>query len=201
MPSRRVSSYCEFADVILHLKNTSAVRQTTNSKGVIASTCYLLGWFLGDLGKHYRNESKMIMDVDIQLTRKQRENLSLGEYVTSCARRLGIGCKRTLDRPSSNSSPNGAFCWAFQRHPMFSWFHLCLLGTEMAGENLVSQSENGLDAACPSGIPSLVSPRPSRLGRGCAFQRQECRYYNITQHRLCQGTLGFLECPLRSALH
>jgi len=27
LPSRRVSSYYEFADVILHLKNTSAVRQ------------------------------------------------------------------------------------------------------------------------------------------------------------------------------
>jgi len=126
--SRRVSSYYEFADVILHLKNTSAVRQTMDSTGIIASACYLLGWFLGDLGKHYRNESKMIMDVDIQLTRKHRENLSLGEYVTGCARRLGIYCKRTLDRPSSNSSPNGAFCWAFQRHPIFSWFHLACLG-------------------------------------------------------------------------
>jgi hypothetical protein len=126
--SRRVSSYYEFANVILHLKNASAVRQTMDSKGVIASACYLLGWFLGDLGKHYRNESKMIMDVDIQLTRKHRENLSLGEYVIACARRLGIGGKRTLDRPSSNSSPNGAFCWAFQRHRMFSWFHLACLG-------------------------------------------------------------------------
>ena len=54
--SRRVSSYYEFADVILDLKNTSAVRQTMDSTGIIASACYLLGWFLGDLGKHYRNE-------------------------------------------------------------------------------------------------------------------------------------------------
>ena len=70
----------------------------------------------------------MIMDVDIQLTRKYRENLSLGEYVTACARRLGIGCKRTLDRPSSNSSPNGAFLLGVSASPIVSWFHLACLG-------------------------------------------------------------------------
>ena len=102
--------------------------QPTESKEFINSACYLLGWFVGDLGKHYRNEFNMIVDIDIQLTRKHPENLVLGEYVARCIRRFGIRCKRTSNRPSSHGLPSGAYCWASQRDPIFSWFHTACLG-------------------------------------------------------------------------
>ena len=92
---RRVGSYHEFTDSILQLGNTVVALQPTESKEFINSACYLLGWFVGDLGKHYRNEFNMIVDIDIQLTRKHPENLVLGEYVARCIRRFGIRCKRT----------------------------------------------------------------------------------------------------------
>ena len=128
LPPRRLSSFDEFADTILKLRNVLVARQPVESREFIASACYLLGWFLGDLGKHYRNETKPTMDIDIQLTRKHPENLVLGEYVAGCIRRFGIGCKRTPDRPSRGGLPNGAYCWASQRHPIFAWFHVACLG-------------------------------------------------------------------------
>ena len=103
-------------------------RQPVESRESTASACYLLGWFLGDIGKHYRNETKPTMDIDIQLTRKHPESLVLGEYVAGCIRGFGIGCKRTLDRPSRDGLPNGAYCLTSQRHPIFAWFHLACLG-------------------------------------------------------------------------
>jgi hypothetical protein len=123
----RVSSCKVFAATILKLRNGLATR-TVESGELTTSAYYLLGWFLGDLGKHYRNESKLIMDIDIQLTRKHPENLALGEYVAHCIRGFGIACKRRQDRPSSENLPNGAYCWASQRHPIYAWFHMACLG-------------------------------------------------------------------------
>src|SRR2546430_13274833 len=125
---RRVDSFDQFADANLKLGNALVARQPVGSRESTASACYLLGWFLGDIGKHYRNEAKPTMDIDIELTRKHPENLVLGEYVAGCIRGFGIGCKRTLDRPSRDGLPNGAYCLTSQRHPIFAWFHLaCLL--------------------------------------------------------------------------
>ena len=141
----------------------------------------------------------MIMDVDIQLTRKYRENLSLGEYVTACARRLGIGCKRTLDRPSSNSSPNGAFLLGVSASPIVSWFHLACLGLKW--QERTSPHKVRMDWM-------LHAPREFRLWflRSLADSDGDVHFRdksvdNITQHRFCKGTLGFLECPPRSAFH
>ena len=130
----RVRSYKVFAATILKLRNGLATR-TVESGELTTSAYYLLGWFLGDFGKHYRDESKLIMDIDIQLTRKHPENLALGEYVARCIRGLGIGCKRRPDRPSSENLPNGAYCWASQRHPIYVWFHMACLGPKWMREH------------------------------------------------------------------
>jgi hypothetical protein len=63
----RVTSYKVFAATILKLRNGPATR-TVASGELTTSAYYLLGWFLGDLGKHYRDESKLTMDIEIQLT-------------------------------------------------------------------------------------------------------------------------------------
>ena len=122
-----VRSYDEFVDNIRKLADVPAGNKA-DLKVLMTSTCYLLGWFLGDLGKHYRKEPKKVIDVDIQLTRNHPENLALGEYVAGCIRRLGIACKRMPDRRPGRGMPKGAFCWGSQHHQIFSWVHLSCLG-------------------------------------------------------------------------
>ena len=124
----RVTSYRDFVETVLKSGKTSVTGGVTKPGRLVGSAFYLLGWFLGDLGKHYRNELRMVMDIDIQLTRKHPENLALGEYVAGSARLLGIGCHRTRDRQPGVGSPSGAYYWLVQRHPIFAWFHLECLG-------------------------------------------------------------------------
>jgi len=72
--SMGVSSYRVFAATIQKPRNGLDTR-TVELGEFTSSAYYLLGWFLGDLGKHYRDESKRIMDIDIQLTRKHHRDL------------------------------------------------------------------------------------------------------------------------------
>lgn len=89
---------------------------------------YLLGWFVGDLGKHFENESQMTASVDIHLSRVHPENLLLGEYVAERIRALGIHCSRGKDREPDRGSPYGAYRWNSGSSGLFGWFHKVCLG-------------------------------------------------------------------------
>lgn len=124
----KVGSHRDFTETILSLANDTFEGESSNSKRIICSAYYFLGWFLGDLGKHYRNVPKRAMDIDLQLTQRHPDNLPLGEYVADGGRSLGIRSHRTSDRPPRTGLGFGAYCWLFERHPIFSWFHLECLG-------------------------------------------------------------------------
>jgi len=126
LPSR-VLTHGDFAKSVLAVRQL-LIGENNDSRDFIGQTYYLLGWFVGDLGKHFGPERLMTASVDLELTRRHPENLLLGEYVMRCVRNLGVPADRRPDRKSSKSAPNGTFYWYSRRSPIFGWFHKGCLG-------------------------------------------------------------------------
>jgi len=90
---------------------------------------YLLGWFLGDLGKQFGSRQLMTVGLNLTLTRRHPENQALGDYVFfKCVQNLGIRARRQREREADRSSPYGAYRWDCRRSPLFGWFHLVCFG-------------------------------------------------------------------------
>ncbi len=92
---------------------------------------YLLGWFLGDLGKQYGSRRLTTAGLNLTLTKRHPENQALGDFVFfQCIQKLGVQVRRQPDRAPDKSSQYGAYRWDSRRSPLFGWFHLVCLGLE-----------------------------------------------------------------------
>lgn len=109
-------------------KALAGIEVTIERDRFIELMYYLLGWFLGDLGKRFGPEHFMTADVDIGLSRRHPENEVLGEYVAECIGSLGIFIKRSRDRLPSAKHQYGSYVWYSRRSPVFGWFHKACLG-------------------------------------------------------------------------
>ncbi len=94
---------------------------------------YLLGWFLGDLGKQFGPRRLMTASLNLTLSKRHSENKELGDFVFfDCIQKLGIQAKRVGDRGPDKSSPYGAYRWDSARSSVFGWIHTSCLGLDWA---------------------------------------------------------------------
>ena len=131
LPSR-LNSYRDFDAAVL-----SARQQCTSTgprfdrENFLNSMYYLLGWFLGDLGKQFGSIRLTTAGLNLTLTKRHPENQALGDVVFfQCVQTLGIQARRQPDREPDRSSQYGAYRWDCRRSPLFGWFHLVCLGLE-----------------------------------------------------------------------
>jgi len=87
---------------------------------------YLLGFLVGDAAKR-RSSPSCEMFLEVQLTKKHRQNERLGEFVGLCANACGIRYYKIDDRFVNERLPHGRYHWKSQPSPLLSWmFSRCL---------------------------------------------------------------------------
>jgi len=90
---------------------------------------YLLGWLVGDAGKNF-SPSHPWARVEIGLSRRHPENLTLGNFVMNCISMLGIPCGRIKDGSPRVNNPCGSYRWMSYFSEVFLWFHTACLGLD-----------------------------------------------------------------------
>jgi hypothetical protein len=87
---------------------------------------YLLGFMIGDAAKR-RATPGSEMFIELVLTKKHRENLRLGEFVSLCANACGIRFSRINDHVVNARLPHGRYHWKSQHSALVTWmFNACL---------------------------------------------------------------------------
>ncbi len=125
-----VTSHDEFVRAVAKIHNalTGSTQGGRYLDKLVCTIYYLLGWLVGDAGKHFGSERSMSARIYLELTRKHPENLALGEYVNQCVRNLGIPCRRLPDSTPKRTNPSGSFVWESHYTPVVGWFHVACLG-------------------------------------------------------------------------
>ncbi len=129
VPSK-IESYEQFTTSVEKIRDALGAIQQGDSTRLIHSTCYLLGWIVGDGSKHRGSRRWLTMDFCLQLTRKHAENVQLGEYVAECLRRFGVPCFRGRDGEPRRKVPNGFFSWHSHYSSIVGWLFLACVGLE-----------------------------------------------------------------------
>jgi hypothetical protein len=126
----RLKSYRDFDKAVLRARQIyTGIDTDVDRRRFLNLMYYLLGWFLGDLGKQFGNRELMTAGLNLTLTKRHPENQALGDFVFfECIQKLGIQARRQRDRKPDNSSPYGAYLWDCRRSPLFGWFHVVCLG-------------------------------------------------------------------------
>ena len=126
----KANSYLDFDTTVLGVRRLYAGTDTMGDKeDFLDLMYYLLGWFLGDLGKQFGNRRLMTVGLNLSLTKGYLENQKLGDFVFfQCVQKLGVPARRQGDRAPDKSSQYGAYLWDCRRSPLFGWFHLVCLG-------------------------------------------------------------------------
>jgi len=128
----RLRSYRDFDEAVLNARQErTGIKPGIERENFLNGMYYLLGWFLGDLGKQFGSKRLMTVGLNLTLTKRHPENQALGDYVFfECIRSLGIQARRQGERGPDRSSQYGAYRWDCRRSPLFGWFHLVSLGLE-----------------------------------------------------------------------
>lgn len=128
----RLGSYRDFEKVVLNVRKTyTGLDEGGDSESFLNLMYYLLGWFLGDLGKQFGPKELRTAGLNLTLTKRHPENQVLGDFVFfRCIKSLGIPVRRQRDRGPDKSSQYGAYLWDCRRSPLFGWFHLACLGLD-----------------------------------------------------------------------
>ncbi len=126
----RLKSYRDFDKAVLRARQIyTGIDTDVDRRRFLNMMYYLLGWFLGDLGKQFGNRQLMTAGLNLTLTKRHPENQALGDFVFfECIQKLGVQARRQRDRKPDSSSPYGAYLWDCHRSPLFGWFHLVCLG-------------------------------------------------------------------------
>jgi hypothetical protein len=89
-------------------------------------SAYLLGFLVRDAAKR-RSSPSSEMFLEVQLTKKHKENELLGEFVGLCANACGISYYKINDRFVNERPPYGRYHWKSQPPSLLSWmFRQCL---------------------------------------------------------------------------
>lgn len=89
---------------------------------------YLLGFMVGDAAKRNVTNNRQKMLIELQLTKKHKDNLRLGEFVGLCANACGLRFDRINDRFVSRSVPFGRYHWKSANSSFVYWLFTCCLG-------------------------------------------------------------------------
>lgn len=90
---------------------------------------YLLGILVGDAAKRKTGRRKK-MFIELQLTKRHRDNRRLGEYVGLCANAVGLRFSRIEDNYKDARSPYGRFHWKSENAEFVYWLFTICLGLE-----------------------------------------------------------------------
>ncbi len=75
VPSR-IPSPQAFDEIMLRARSAlTGISHSYKAPSFLDRMYYLLGWVLGDLGKHFYDESKLTVSLDIHLSKRHPENL------------------------------------------------------------------------------------------------------------------------------
>lgn len=88
---------------------------------------YLLGVMVGDASKR-KISSRLKMFVELQLTKRHRDNLRFGEFVGLCANVGGVRFNRVVDRFVGPRVPYGRFHWKSENSEFIYWLFTRCLG-------------------------------------------------------------------------
>jgi len=126
----KLKSYRDFNEAVLMVRRRyTGTEVDVDRQRLLSLMYYLLGWFLGDLGKQFGNRKLMTAGLNLTLTKRHPENQALGDFVFfECVQKLGVQVRRQRDRKPDNSSQYGAYLWDCRRSPLFGWFHVVCLG-------------------------------------------------------------------------
>src|SRR6266849_1984721 len=116
----KLRSYHDFNKAVLRSRKFyTGIDEDADSQRFLNLMYYLLGWFLGDLGKQFGSRKLMTAGLNLTLTKRHPENQALGDFVFfECIQKLGIQARRQRDRKPDNSSPYGAYLWDCRRSPL-----------------------------------------------------------------------------------
>ena len=99
-----------------------------NELGIrLGLTGYLLGIMVGDASKR-KMSSRPKMFVELQLTKRHRDNLRFGEFVGLCANAVGVRFNRIEDRFVGPRVPYGRFHWKSENSEFVYWLFTRCLG-------------------------------------------------------------------------
>lgn len=90
---------------------------------------YLLGFLVGDAAKR-RSSPASEMFLEVQLTKKHKENERLGEFVGLCANACGISYYKINDWFVNERLPHGRYHWKSQPSPLLTWMFTQCLGLQ-----------------------------------------------------------------------
>jgi len=88
---------------------------------------YLLGFMVGDAGKNL-SATHPRARLQLDLSRKYKENLALGNYVMVCVSQLGVPCGRIADRPPGKRDRHGLYRWSSYFSEALLWLYTACLG-------------------------------------------------------------------------
>src|SRR5712692_2250074 len=88
---------------------------------------YLLGVMVGDASKR-KMSSLLKMFIELQLTKRHRDNLRFGEFVGLCANVGGVRFNRVVDRFVGPRVPYGRFHWKSENSEFVYWLFTRCLG-------------------------------------------------------------------------
>ena len=116
----KITNYSQISPVLNQLNNE--ITSLNISFG------YLLGFFIGDCSKNtIRRKQRVNRRITVRLSRGFTSNERLGEYVSFCARRLGLRMKRTKDCPAGRMNTHPFYTWISQSSTLIQWiFNVCL---------------------------------------------------------------------------
>ncbi|MDA4120829.1 MAG: helix-turn-helix domain-containing protein [Thaumarchaeota archaeon] len=151
-----IKSYGDIVDVIKQLQPSELAGVRGKALGVDRCTefdkrlelfGYLLGFTLGDAGKLCSAQERFTsMNLDVQLSQKEKSNERLGELVCLCANTLGIAMDRIADKQPSGDTlmsedPTPAFRWCSVRSPLIAWMFSVCLGLKAASRTSYDKVE------------------------------------------------------------
>lgn len=97
-------------------------------KGRLGLVAYLLGFMVGDASKRKVTTKQEKMFIELELTKRHRTNLRLGEFVGLCANACGIRFYRIDDKFVGPTVPYGRYHWKPENSFIVMWLFARCLG-------------------------------------------------------------------------
>jgi len=120
VPSR-IRDWSDIAHVLHQLGNLGG----TEGRRLSYRFGFFLGMLFGDASK--RRHKATHRHVELQLSMKYQTNVRIGDFMTECARSLGLQMRRDKDRVPYAGKPNGFYVWRSRSSALIDWmFNVCL---------------------------------------------------------------------------
>ncbi|MDA4128733.1 MAG: hypothetical protein OK422_04710 [Thaumarchaeota archaeon] len=123
---KEISSPLEFEGSVIQIRKSLSGLENDNEK-FSYMMYYLMGWLVGDAGRNF-HPRQLWARFQLDLSRKYKENLALGNFVKGCVLMLGVPCRRIADGPIRKRDFHGLYRWLSYYSPVFAWFHSTCLG-------------------------------------------------------------------------